>query len=91
MQSITFPESFNQHCEKMFVQLPYPGLPEPQELKLSFTGLNRDDLQHLTHLIQTRKLPEFQLRLVVIHTGLDQMFNILLNLAKTVTYKVQVL
>ena len=35
----------------------HPELPELEELYLSCTALNKDDLQHLTHSIQTHKLP----------------------------------
>ena len=36
---------------------PHPGLPELEDLYLAGTVLNKDDLAHLTHLIQTRKIP----------------------------------
>ena len=40
-----------------FLPDPHPGLPQLEKLDLERTKLNNDDLQHLTHLIQTRKLP----------------------------------
>ena len=36
---------------------PYPGLPQLEKLQLWSTELNTTDLTHLTHLIQTHKLP----------------------------------
>ena len=40
-----------------FVPDPHPGLIQLQHLKLNHTALNKDDLNHITHLIQTQKLP----------------------------------
>ena len=40
-----------------FLPDPHQRLPELQVLYLSRTSLNKDDLQHLSHLIQTDKLP----------------------------------
>ena len=40
-----------------FLPAPHPGLPELKELNLWNTKLNKEDLQHLTHLMQTHKLP----------------------------------
>ena len=37
--------------------LPDRGLPQLKELLLHYTGLNKTDLDHVTHLIQTHKLP----------------------------------
>ena len=39
-----------------FLPDPHPGLPQLEELHLSETSLNRDDLQHLTQLIFHEKL-----------------------------------
>ena len=44
-------------CISCFVPDPHPGLPELESLSLNDTALNNDDLHHLTHLIQTHKLP----------------------------------
>ena len=44
-------------CLTSFVPDPHPGLPELEKLNLNRTALNKEDLQHLTHLIQTHKLP----------------------------------
>ena len=44
-------------CLSSFLSDSHPGLPKLNELHLSGTHLDKDDLQHLTHLIQTHKLP----------------------------------
>ena len=44
-------------CLSCFLPDPHPGLPQLQKLNLYYTELNKDDLQHLTHLIQSQKLP----------------------------------
>ena len=44
-------------CLSCFLPDPQPGLPELDELNLERTALNNEDLQHLTHIIQTHKLP----------------------------------
>ena len=44
-------------CLTSFLPDPHPGLPELEKLNLERTALNKEDLQHLTHLIQTHKLP----------------------------------
>ena len=36
----------------------HPGLPEVQEIHLTDTAVNKDDLQHLKHLVQYGKLPK---------------------------------
>ena len=43
-----------------FLPDPHPGLPELEEVILWCTALNKDDLHHLTHLIQTHKLPRLK-------------------------------
>ena len=43
-------------CLSSFLSDQHPGLPELKELHLELTRLNKDDLQHLTRLIQTHKL-----------------------------------
>ena len=40
-----------------FLTDPHPGLPQLQTLFLTSAALNKKDLQHLTHLIQNKKLP----------------------------------
>ena len=49
-------------CLSSFLPDPHPDLPELERLHLMDTSLNKEDLQHLTHLIQTQttwiKLPE---------------------------------
>ena len=45
-------------CLSSFLPDSHPGLPQLKELDLKRTELNKDDLKHLTHLIQTHKLPE---------------------------------
>ena len=44
-------------CLTSFLPDPHPGLPELEKLNLKRTALNKEDLHHLTHLIQTHKLP----------------------------------
>ena len=44
-------------CLPSFLPDPHLGLPELQILELAETALNKNDLIHLTHLIQTDKLP----------------------------------
>ena len=44
-------------CLISFLPDPHPGLPELEKLDLKRTALNKEDLKHLTHLIQTHKLP----------------------------------
>ena len=44
-------------CLTNFLPDPHPGIPELKEIHLSGTALDKEDLQHLTHLIQTHKLP----------------------------------
>ena len=41
-----------------FLPDPHPGLPEVLELHLTDTAVNKDDLQHLKHLVQYGKLPK---------------------------------
>ena len=43
-------------CLTSFLPDPHPGLPELEKLNLNRTALNKEDLHHLTHLIQTHKL-----------------------------------
>ena len=43
-----------------FLPDPSPGLPLLMFFDLSFTGLNKEDLQHLIHLIKKQKLPKLQ-------------------------------
>ena len=40
-----------------FLADPHPGLPELEKLNLSRSLLNKQDLQHMTHLIGNQKLP----------------------------------
>ena len=44
-------------CLTSFLPDPHPGLPELEELELNSTALNKEDLEHLTRVIQTHKLP----------------------------------
>ena len=44
-------------CLSSFLTDPHPGLPQLQLLGLTNATLNKKDLQHLTHLIQNKKLP----------------------------------
>ena len=43
-----------------FIPDPHPGLPSLQVLDLKDNALNKKDLIHLTHLIQSEKLPELR-------------------------------
>ena len=56
-------------CLSSFLPDPHPGLPKLEELHLCGTALNEDDLQHLTHLIETRKLP----RLTLLNIGRNKL------------------
>ena len=47
-------------CLTSFIPDPHPGLPQLQKLNLNGTGLNRDDLQHLSNITQTNKLPNLR-------------------------------
>ena len=47
-------------CLSSFLPDPHPGLPELEKLNLRDTGLNKDDLQHLSHITQSSKLPKLQ-------------------------------
>ena len=49
-------------CLSRFLPDLHPGLPQLKKLKLSNTALNKNDLKHLKHLIQTQKLPGLKLR-----------------------------
>ena len=44
-------------CLSSFLTDPHPGLPQLETLCLINAALNKKDLQHLTHLIQNKKLP----------------------------------
>ena len=44
-------------CLSSFLTDPHPGLPKLDLLEISNVALSKKDLQHLTHLIQTKKLP----------------------------------
>ena len=57
LQALNLSEYTLTGCLSSFLTDPHPGLPQLEELNMSSTQLNRDDLQHLTHLIQTHKLP----------------------------------
>ena len=45
-------------CLSSFLTDPHPGLHEPKALNLRGTALNKDDLQHLSHITQSNKLPK---------------------------------
>ena len=47
-------------CLSSLLPDPHPGLPELEWLHLWSTSLNKEDLKHLTHLIQTHKLPRLK-------------------------------
>ena len=47
-------------CLYSFLPDPHPGLYELQELHLVHSALNTNDLQHLSHITQTNKLPELK-------------------------------
>ena len=57
LQELDLSHNTLKGCLSSFLPNPYPGLPELKSLYLSKSKLNKDDLQHLTHLIQTHKLP----------------------------------
>ena len=48
-------------CLSGFLPDPHPGLPELEELNLWETALNKDDLQHLSHITQSNKLPKLRI------------------------------
>ena len=43
-----------------FLRDPHPGLPQLEKLKLGNTALNKEDLQHLSNITQSNKLPKLQ-------------------------------
>ena len=47
-------------CLSSFLTDPHPGLPELCQLELKHTALNKDDLQHITHITQSNKLPKLR-------------------------------
>ena len=47
-------------CLSSFLPDPHPGLPELWYLNLSNTELNKEDLEHLSHITQTNKLPKLE-------------------------------
>ena len=47
-------------CLSSFLPDPHPGLPVLEELKLSRTALNKEDLKRLFSIIQLKKLPKLQ-------------------------------
>ena len=47
-------------CLSSFLADPHPGLPELLWLHLKSTALNKDDLQHFSHITQNNKLPKLQ-------------------------------
>ena len=59
-------------CLSSFLPDPHPGLPQLEELNLYGTALNKEDLKHLHHLIQKRKLPGLEL-LDLCHNWLSEM------------------
>ena len=59
-------------CLSSFLPDPHPGLPQLRSLNLARTELNKDDLQHLTHLIQTLKLPGL-MNLYLSHNRFDEL------------------
>ena len=48
-------------CLSGFPSDPHPGLPELEELYLEDTALNKEDLQHLSHITKCNKLPKLQI------------------------------
>ena len=47
-------------CLSCFLSNSHPGLPQLQELNLRRTGLNKEDLQHLSNITQSNKLQKLQ-------------------------------
>ena len=45
-------------CLSSFIPDSHPGLPQLKELRLMNTGINKDDLQHLSHITHSNKLPK---------------------------------
>ena len=68
-------------CLSSFLPDPHPGLPELEKLILEDTELNKEDLQHLSHLIQTHKLPGLK--------NLDLSFNRLYEMETDVEHLIE--
>ena len=47
-------------CLSIFLADPHPGLPELGYLYLDRTALNKEDLQHFSHITQNNKLPKLR-------------------------------
>ena len=57
LRGLNLSETTLTGCLSNFLPDSYPGLPKLESLYLWKSKLSKDDLQHLTHLIQTQKLP----------------------------------
>ena len=72
-------------CLSSFLPDFHPGLPELHELYLECAALNKKDLQHLTYLIQTHKLPGLNIlnlnlnRLSKIETDVEHLIKACVN------------
>ena len=60
LQEVDLSENILTGCLSCFLPDPNPGLPQLQGLNLKYTGLNKDDLQHLSTITQSNKLPNLQ-------------------------------
>ena len=69
-------------CLSCFLPDPHPGLPELEHLHMTDTEVNKDDLQHIKHLVQYRKLPQLS-HLYLEENELFQMKEELRNLVET--------
>ena len=86
LQALDLSQNSLAGCFSSFLPDPHQGLLELQELELSSTGLNKGDLQHLSHLIQTYKLPRLS-NLNLAHNRLSEKESDFENLFETcVTY-----
>ena len=60
LRNIEIADSPLTGCLSSFLPDPHPGLHELEKLTLERTALNKDDLQHLSQIIQNNKLPQLK-------------------------------
>ena len=60
LQSLNLSHNTLTGCLSSFLTDPHPGLPELRQLHLESTALNKEDLQHLSHITKCNKLPKLQ-------------------------------
>ena len=60
LQKMDLSESIVTGYLSTFLSDPCPGLPELEEINLRYTALNMEDLQQLSHITQSIKLPKLR-------------------------------